>query len=189
MLKCLERCIAKGLERTASPREALVPYLDMLRRINECLEPEPKSLLRPVRRFNALLAQCRRQDEDPIFEHMAKVMESFRPGLFVGAGLPTDNLDLERFFKKPKGHERRIHGRAHAGIRLVREGATLVPVVDAHTRRIGPYTAAELRNYLHSPIPECQRQAEQRHTIMRAARSKTKRPVLLAELESRYLAN
>ena len=36
--------------------------------------------------------------------------------------------------------------------------------------------------------PECQRQAMDRRKIMRKARSKTKRPQLLAELERRYLA-
>ena len=43
-------------------------------------------------------------------------MASFAAGLFVGpvADLPEDNLDLERWFRKPKSHERRIHGRRHA---------------------------------------------------------------------------
>src|SRR4029453_9552291 len=32
--------------------------------------------------------------------------------------LPQDNLDLERWFRQPKGHERRIHGHRHVGVRL-----------------------------------------------------------------------
>jgi len=36
------------------------------------------------------------------------------------ADFPTDNVDLERWFKGPKGHERRIHGQSHAGVRMVR---------------------------------------------------------------------
>ena len=46
-------------------------------------------------------------------------MSSFAPGLFVGgegADWLADNVDLERWFKRPKGHERRIgfdHGVGH----------------------------------------------------------------------------
>jgi len=64
--------------------------------------------------------------EDPIRQHMAKVMISFLAGLFVGEGKfeeIKDNLDLERWFRLPKSHERRIHGHRHAGIRIVQEGA------------------------------------------------------------------
>ena len=53
---------------------------------------------------------------------MATVMLSFLAGLFVGEQeyeAVRDNLDLERWFRLPKSHERRIHGRRHAGIRIV----------------------------------------------------------------------
>jgi len=128
--------------------------------------------------------------DDPIRQHMGRVMASFAPGLFVGgeaADLPQDNLDLERWFRQPKGHERRIHGHQHAGVRLVHEGPTLLLALDAHLAHPEPFTAAELWPYRHSPAPACQRQALQRRTIMRRARSKKKRPLLLAELEHRYL--
>ena len=52
-------------------------------------------------------------EEDSICQQMGRVMASFKPGLFAGGGradLPRDNLDLERWFRLPKGHERRIHG-------------------------------------------------------------------------------
>ncbi len=42
--------------------------------------------------------------EDPIYEHMAKVMISFLAGLFVGGAKfeeIRDNLDLERCFACP----------------------------------------------------------------------------------------
>ena len=45
--------------------------------------------------------------------------------------MPRDNLDLERWFRVPKGHERRIHGRCHAGVRIVQEGATMLLALDA----------------------------------------------------------
>ena len=66
---------------------------------------------------------------------MAVVMAAFMVGLFAGIDLPDvpeDNLDLERWFRLPKCHERRIHGHRHAGVRIVQEGATLALVLDAH---------------------------------------------------------
>jgi hypothetical protein len=72
---------------------------------------------------------------DPIRQQMAAVMRSFEPGLFVGGDepdLPRDNLDLERWFRQPKGHERRIHGHRHAGVRIVQEGPTLLLALDAY---------------------------------------------------------
>src|SRR5712691_1196852 len=118
------------------------------------------------------------------------LMASFAPGLFVGgeeADLPKDNLDLERWFRQPKGHERRIHGHQHAGVRPFQDGPTLLLALDAHLTHPEPFTAAELWPSRHSPAPACQQQALQRRTIMRRARSKKKRPMLLAELEHRYL--
>jgi hypothetical protein len=52
-------------------------------------------------------------------------------------GLPHDILELERWFRLPKGHERRIHGHRHAGVRLVQQGATLLPALDAQRRQVG----------------------------------------------------
>ena len=81
---------------------------------------------------------------------MAVVMAAFCVGLFAGGGklrgLPLDNLDLERWFRLPKGHERRINGRRHAGVRLVQEGATLMPVLDAN-REDAVFTAEQLLDY------------------------------------------
>ena len=71
-------------------------------------------------KFEKLIDQFERT-EDPIRQHMATVMISFLAGLFVGAGKfeqITDNLELERWFRLPKSHERRIHGHRHAGIAL-----------------------------------------------------------------------
>ena len=140
--------------------------------------------------------QCARVQErlqqrtDPVRQHMGRVMASFAPGLFVGGeacDLPQDTLDLERWFRHPKGHERRIHGHRHAGVRLVQEGPTLLLALDAHLTHPEPFTAVDLVPYRHSPAPVGQCQALYRRTIMRRARSKKQRPVLLAELEQRYL--
>lgn len=120
---------------------------------------------------------------------MGRVMLSFVAGLFVGVGKFeewTDNLDLERWFRLPKSHERRIHGRRHAGIRLVLEGPTLVHALDAHAAHPEPFTAEDLLPYRTAQEPACQREALARRKTMRKARSKTKRPLLLADLERRY---
>ncbi len=140
--------------------------------------------------FEAILARLE-GDDDPIHQRMAGLMGSFRPGLFAGGDeidQVQDNLDLERWFRLPKGHERRIHGHRHAGVRIVREGATMMLALDAHLSHPELFSVADLLLYRSAREPECQRQAIHRHNVMRRARSKTKRPKLLAELEGRYLA-
>jgi hypothetical protein len=87
----------------------------------------------------------------------------------------------------PKGHARRIHGRGHAGVRIVQEGPTLLPTLNAHELHDQPFTAEELHRYRHSSPPSGEQGALHRRKIMRRARSKTRRPGLLAELERRYL--
>ena len=126
---------------------------------------------------------------DAMRVQMAVVMAAFAVGLFAGGnvqGLPMDNLDLERWFRLPKGHERRINGRRHAGVRLVQEGATLMPVLDAH-REGGVFTAKQLLDYRNAKLPADEQEAIKRRKVMRKARSKKRRPVLLATLEQRYL--
>ena len=116
-------------------------------------------------------------------------MRSFRDGLFVGEGKCAaiqDNLDLERWFRLPKSHERRIHGHRHAGVRIVQEGPTLVHALDAHLAHPEPFTMADLLPYRTAHVPLCQKEALSRRKIMRKARSTKKRPLLLADLEQRY---
>jgi len=139
-------------------------------------------------KFEELIDRFERT-EDPIRHQMARVMMSFLAGLFVGEGkfeALKDNLDLERWFRLPKSHERRIHGHRHAGIRLVLEGPTLVHALDAHAAHPGPFTVDDLLPYRTAREPPCQTAARNRRTIMRKARSKKQRPLLLAELERRY---
>ena len=126
---------------------------------------------------------------DSVHQAMATVMISFAAGLFVGEGtFPEirDNLDLERWFRLPKSHERRIHGRRHAGVRIVQEGPTLVHALDAHVAHPEPFTADDLLPYRNARVPRSQLEAMKRRTIMKKARSKTNRPKLLADLERRY---
>src|SRR5437762_12435254 len=112
---------------------------------------------------------------------MATVMISFLAGLFVGEGKfeeIKDNLDLERWFRLPKSHERRIHGHRHAGVRIVQEGPTLVHALDAHAAHPEPFAVADLLPYRTAQEPLCQTQALNRRKIMRRARSKKTRPLL-----------
>jgi hypothetical protein len=139
-------------------------------------------------KFEALIERFERT-EDPVHGHMARVMIGFLAGLFVGGAkfeAIRDNLDLERWFRLPKSHERRIHGHRHAGVRIVQDGPTLLLALDAHVAHPEPFTAEELLPYRTARLPVCQRQALNRRKIMRKARSKKKRPLLLAELERRY---
>jgi hypothetical protein len=129
------------------------------------------------------------ETNDPIRHYMATVMISFLAGLFVGDGVYEeikDNLDLERWFRLPKSHERRIHGHRHAGIRIVLEGPSLVHALDAHTAHPEPFTAEDLLPHRTAREPPCQKQALNRRKIMRKARSKKTRLRLLADLEQRY---
>ena len=98
------------------------------------LEPGKRSGADRQETFEALIDRFERE-KGPIHGQMVQVMMSFLAGLFVGEGKfeqIRDNLDLERWFRLPKSHERRIHGHRHAGIGLVLEGPTLVPALDAH---------------------------------------------------------
>ena len=140
--------------------------------------------------FDAILGRLE-GDGDPAREHMADLMGGFRTGLFAGGddlASVRDNLDLERWFRLPKGHERRIHGHRHAGVRVVQEGATMVHALDAHRAHPEPFAADDLLPYRSAREPGSQRRAIHRRGIMREARSKSKRPKLLEELERRYFA-
>ena len=181
--------IDRGLSSVQAAQEDVRHQVRAVEAIQATLDPDSGSCAQRQAQLQALQAQCQ-DSADPIRHHMGQVMASFAPGLFVGgedADLPWDNLDLERWFRQPKGHERRIHGHRHAGVRIVHEGPTLLLALDAHVEHPGPFTAEDLRPYRSAPAPECQRQAMRRRTIMRQARSKKRRPLLLAELERRYL--
>jgi hypothetical protein len=152
------------------------------------LEPGTEDVTERQEKFEALIDQFE-ATEDPIRHGMARVMLGFVAGLFVGEeeyeGV-RDNLDLERWFRLPKSHERRIHGHRHAGVRIVVGGATLVHALDAHAAHPEPFTVADLLPYLTAVEPRCETQARDRSKIMRKARSKKQRPALFADLEQRY---
>jgi hypothetical protein len=184
----LAGCIDRGLETVAADLPGIQGHVEVIRSIAETLDPQHGDCASREARFSVLRDQLQ-ASSDTVRQQMAKVLRSFQPGLFAGgdaAEMPQDNLDLERWFRNPKGHERRIHGHHHAGVRIVQEGATLIHALDAHLRHPEPLTAADLLPYRHASAPTCQLQALARRKLMRRARSSMKRPLLLAELEARY---
>jgi hypothetical protein len=184
----LAACIDRGLDHVRAEQETIRGYVPDIEAIAATLEPGGNDSAARQEKFTALIDQFARA-EDPVRRHMARVMISFLAGLFVGGAkfeAIRDNLDLERWFRLPKSHERRIHGHRHAGVRIVQDGPTLILALDAHAAHPEPFTAAELMPYRTARPPACQRQALHRRKIMRKARSKKQRPILLAELERRY---
>jgi hypothetical protein len=178
------------LQEVAEEQQQIKEHVKEVKRVEATLNPCQGSNKQRKRRFQRLRRRLK-QSSDPVRQQMGVVMAAFLVGLFAGPKVDQeiqDNLDLERWFRLPKGHERRIHGRKHAGVRLVQEGATLMPVLDAHKGRERPYKAEELLGYKDAKPPKEEEEAMHRRKIMRRARSRKRRPALLAELEQRYLS-
>jgi hypothetical protein len=177
------------LDEVRTTQEEVRKYIGAVRAVERTLALEEGDRAQRQHQFESLQQQFSSEAE-PVYQQMAKVMASFQPGLFVvglKADIAQDNLALERWFRLPKAHERHIHGHRHAGVRIVQEGATLAPALDAHLRHPKPFTQAELAPYRRAMPPPSQRQAIARRKTMRKARSRKQRPVLLAQLESLYL--
>jgi hypothetical protein len=186
-LQRLAACIDRGLDLVADTQAEVRRDVEKVLAVARTLDAANGSWDERHREFEQLRRRFSRQ-KTPVAQHIAKLMLSFEAGLFVGPAvdMPEDNLALERWFRKPKNHERRIHGRRHAGIRLVQEGPTLIPTLDAHTHHPEPFTAQDLISYRSAQPPPSQQAAVACRRIMRKARSSKKRPALLAELEDRY---
>ncbi len=187
-MRRLKGCIERGLQTVAAEQEQIREYVKEVKRVEATLDPKKGSSEQRKRRLQRLRRRLK-SSADPVRVQMAAVIATFQVGLFAGPGVAEDiqdNLELERWFRLPKGHERRIHGRKHAGVRLVQEGATLMAVLDAHKDREKPYKAEELLGFRQAEVPKAEQEALQRRKVMRRARSRKRRPVLLAELERRY---
>jgi hypothetical protein len=191
LIERLIGCIDKGKTLVVQTQQQVAAYVEKIRKVDATLDPASDGWVQR-RRLYAALERELLAEEDSICQQMGQVLASFKPGLFAGGGradLPRDNLDLERWFRLPKGHERRIHGRCHAGVRIVQEGATMMLALDAHRHHPQPFTEEELRPYRHTTVPESQKEAIRRRKVMRTARSTTKRGNLLRNLEKRYAAS
>ncbi len=176
LLNRLQGFIDRGVAGQQEAFTRVRSYTDQVREVMDILNTEegtPLAEREPL--FAAKLAEFQQTPSDPILSHLAKVMTSFRVGLFAGAQLtshPRDNLHLERWFRLPKSHERRVHGHHHAGVRIVREGATLIPTLDAHANHPGLFTREELSPFQSAITPSSQIASQQRHRIMAKSRSK-----------------
>jgi len=151
----LAGCIDRGLEAVAQDLGVIQGQVDVVRAIASTLDPANGDCVFREALFTEL-RDTLQASTDIVPPQMAKVMASFQPGLFAGgdaAEMPRDNLDLERWFRNPKGHERRIHGHHHAGVRIVQEGPTLIHALDAHLRHPEPLTAADLLPYRNVAAP------------------------------------
>jgi len=173
-LQRLAACIDRGVAAVQAEHQVIRQHLHEIERVAATLINANGSATARQAQFTRLQEAFAGLDT-PFSHHVAGGRASFAAGLFVGGDtLPClqDNLDLERWFRKPKGHERRIHGHRHAGVRIVQEGPTLLLALDAHVTHPEPFTAPDLEPYQDAAAPTCQVEAIHRRQIMRKARSK-----------------
>jgi hypothetical protein len=176
LLERLAGCIDRGLACVKVQQEQVREQVRATQEVANTLDASTGTLAKRKARYERLQRQYAKQGGE-FNEHLSKLMQSFAEGLFVrvrtkkGESLPSDNLDIERWFRKPKGHERRIHGHKHAGVRIVVQGPTLLLALDAHEGHSQPFTAEDLLPYRDAVPPPDQLEAMQRHKRMRQARS------------------
>ena len=111
----LAGCIREGLDEVEEEQQVIQDYVAVIAEVAATLEPGPEDITEREEAFEALIDRFE-ATEDPIRHGMAAVMLSFLPGLFVGEReyeAVKDNLELERWFRLPKSHERRVHRRRH----------------------------------------------------------------------------
>jgi hypothetical protein len=175
-LERLAGCIDRGLAGVKSQQQQVRKQVKEIRDVAATLDVQTGTRTERRARYEQL-RRCYRGQGGEFYGHLSRMLRDWSKGLFVGIRgqkdkeLPQDNLDLERWFRAPKGHERRIHGHRHAGVRIVYEGATLLLVLNAHEAHPQPFTAQELLPYREAQEPPDQREALQRRKIMRKARS------------------
>ena len=168
--------IDQGLALVQGQQEQVKRQVDAIAAVAGLLDRQSGTLRQRRAAYQRLLGQYRGQAVE-FYGRLAKVMKGWQAGLFVavrggrGQQAPSDNLELERWFRLPKGHERRIHGHSHAGVRIVQEGPTLLLVLNAHEAHPEPFTAQDLLPYRHAQEPTDQLQAIHRRKVMRKARS------------------
>jgi len=176
LLKRLKGFIDRGVVGQQESFTRVREYTDQVRLVMDLLtDQDGPPLAERESRFTTMIEGFRCFSDDVVYSHFAKVMTSFQPGLFAGANItphPRDNLDLERWFRSPKSHERRVHGHCHAGVRIVRDGPTLAPTLDAHASHPGVFTREDLFPFRMASPPPSQLASQQRHGIMRKRKKK-----------------
>lgn len=176
LLKRLQGFIDRGMADQQESFSRIRQYTEQVRQVMDLLTGSNEPLWeKRESQFTAKIEEFQDSADDVVFSHFAKIMKSFQPGLFAGVEMtsyPRDNLDLERWFRSPKSHERRIHGHRHAGIRIVRDAPTLVPTLDSHASHPGVFNREDLFAFRTASPPLSQLSSQQRHGIMRKSRSK-----------------
>ncbi len=176
LLERLAACIDRGLAGVKAQHEQVKEQVKVIQEVAATLDRSTGKLSERKARYRRLQRQYEKQRGE-FYTHVSKLMGSFADGLFVavrarkGEESPSDNLDIERWFRKPKGHERRIHGHKHAGVRIVQQGPTLLLALDAHEAHPQPFTVDDLLPYRDAQPPPDQIEAMQRHKLMRKART------------------
>jgi hypothetical protein len=173
-LERLAGCIDRGLAEVKDDQDKVKEQVKELREVAATLEEESGTLEERQAKYEKLQKDYEAKGGE-FYGRLATVMLAWMAGLFLkveGEERPRDNLDLERWFRNPKGHERRIHGHKHAGVRIVQEGPTLVHALDAHQEHDAPFTALDLLPFRLAQPPKDQQDAIQRRKVMRKARSK-----------------
>ncbi len=173
-LQRLAGCIDRGVAQVQAAHHVVRQQRQAIERVAATRTCANGSATERQAQFTRLQEECAGLDT-PFSHHVAGVMASCAAGLFVGGDIRPflqDNVALERWFRKPKGHERRLHGHRHAGVRIVQEGPTLLLAVDAHVTHPEPFIAHDLARYQDVSAPACQVEAIHRRKVMRTARSK-----------------
>lgn len=176
LLQRLKGFIDRGVADQQASFMRVREYTDHVRQVMDIFTDEDgPPLAEREAQFAAKIEAFQCLAHDVVYAHFAKVMTSFQAGLFAGADMtsqPRDNLDLERWFRSPKSHERHVHGHRHAGVRIVRDGPTLIPTLDAHISHPGVFSREDLFPYRLASPPPSQLASQQRHGIMQQGRSK-----------------
>jgi prefoldin subunit 5 len=180
-LERLAGCIDRGLAEVKEAQEEVKEEVKAIKEVAATLDEKAGTLEERKAKYEEL--QKKYEEKGGEFHgRMATGMLAWLAGLFLlvaakeGEERPKDNLALERWFRVPKGHERRIHGHKHAGVRIVQEGPTLLLALDAHLEHDAPFTEQDLLPYRHALPPKDQLDAIQRRKVMRKARSKKNAP-------------
>jgi hypothetical protein len=100
-LKRLASCIDRGLDVSREVLEHVGLYAQDLQAVDATLRPSTTATGDEREARFIALQQAWQSSPDPVHQHFAKMMSSFKPGVFVGgeaADFPADNLDLERCF-------------------------------------------------------------------------------------------
>ena len=98
------------MQEVAEEQEQIKEYVKEVKRVEATLDPSKGSVEQRKKRFHRLRRRLKKSGE-AVRMKMALVMVGFTSGLFAGPEVDEeirDNLDLERWFRLPKGHERRI---------------------------------------------------------------------------------